>query len=148
MLFSSCAGRSTKATISRNFTVEWCWSTMPISATPRQPSQLPSSGRWPPGVRYHCRWVATRVYRLKKRACNCTPSKIQTNSNSHEVIKGFSCRQLDSATYRADVSVGCSNRPLWNVSTPWRVAALCKCFFFFLLSYTLLFTCVMHLRRV
>ena len=28
-----------------------------------------------------------------------------------EMIKGFSCRQLGTATYRANVSIGCSNRP-------------------------------------
>ena len=36
------------------------------------------------------------------------------------MIKGFSCRQLNTATYRADISVGCSNRPqgemkLWEM---------------------------------
>ena len=28
-----------------------------------------------------------------------------------EMIKGFSCRELDTATYCANVSVGCSKRP-------------------------------------
>ena len=34
-----------------------------------------------------------------------------------KMIKGLSCRQLDTATYRADVSIGCSNRPQFTATS-------------------------------
>ena len=60
-------------------------------------------------------WINS--YACLSKLCMCSNQSAgfgkghQSNKLHIEMIKGFSCRRLDTASYRADVLVGCFNRP-------------------------------------